>query len=299
MVQGQYYLTVQQTLLFILILLMTVGFIAKTPQEAWAKGKEEAPVSKQDSARVQEETDEATLERGLVKQLRPAARKQLQELTQELQLQNRAIANELADGEEASVADMAMLWQAAVEKSGTIRYAIEKLSRRDATGKPVSNDGFTKRMIQSIARLGGAAGSMVTGTPAGVLGGDMINGLLMEDPVDGLNTPITDADMLILAKSVESLQTQLLEAYFDYRHCRERWQLSRETSTSMGTHYKSARKSTKKSLRPLIESLYDNVRQEEVDAERDYISSRNALGLVVGEGALVALENSLKETAAQ
>ncbi len=227
--------------------------------------------------------------------LDPKTRETLEKLTETLHLQHRAIYNELRDEEELATVDIAMLWQAAVERSGTIRYAIEKLSHTTATGEPVGEDSFTKRIMSGVAQLGGIAGSMWTGTPAGVIGGGLMNDLISGDPSVSAMTRVTDADMLILAKEVEALQSDLIRKYYQYRHAEEQWQLSREAHRTLSAYYEQVGATDDPAagaLKPVIDALYQDIRNEEDEARRTYISARNALSLLVGRDAIVALEKS-------
>lgn len=228
--------------------------------------------------------------------LSPETQAEMNRLSASLLEQNQAIFNELKDEEETSTKDVAMLWQSAVERSGTIRYAIEKLSRRDATGKPVANDSFTKRMLQSIARVGGVAGSVWTGNPAAMMSGGMVEQLIQGDPTDPALVRVTDADMLILAKEVESLQSLVIESYYSYKHTQERWQISQEAIKTLDKYHKTYNESDRSNtaeaiaIRPIIDSLFQTAQHDEQTAKQAFVQSRNALGLLVGGDALVALE---------
>jgi len=231
--------------------------------------------------------------------LNPQTRLELNRLTESLHAEDKAVNNELRDDEELSFTDIGMLWEAAVERSGTIRYAIEKLSRRDATGKPVDNDSFTKRVVQNMVHLGGVAGSMWTGSPAGMIGSNMVQDLISGSPQDSALSRVTDADMVILAKEVEALQAQLIEQYYTYRQAQERLTMSREASVTIEKYYEHASRtsnSTTDTLQPLMQSMLDNAKQEEQNAIQNYNSSRSALSMVVGPDAIAALDQTRSRT---
>jgi hypothetical protein len=218
-------------------------------------------------------------------------------LSDAVHLEDKAIHNELRDDEELAVTDIGMLWEAAVERSGTIRYAIEKLSRRDATGKPVEADSFSKRMVSSLVHLGGVAGSMWTQSPAGMIGSNMVQDLMSGSPDESVLARVTDADMVILAKEVEALQSNLLELYYNYRHAQERLALARESQATIGKYYTHATaegSNTDESLQPLVQSIYDSARQDEQNAQQTYNSARTALALLVGPEAVAVLEQDGK-----
>lgn len=225
--------------------------------------------------------------------LDPETRASMNRLSDALHQEDRAIYNEVRDDEELSMSEIGMLWEAAVERSGTIRYAIEKLSRRDATGKPVDNDSFSKRVVQNLVHLGGVAGTMWTGTPAGLIGSNMVQDIMSGNPQESALSRVTDADMVILAKEVEALQSQLITVYYNYRNAKERLSLAQQASTAISKYYSHAgqvENSTSEALQPLIQSIYENAKQDEQSAQQAYSSSRSALALIVGPDAIAALD---------
>lgn len=228
-------------------------------------------------------------------ELKPETQAGLEELTKALHTEHRTIAQELQDEAELSLSDLGLLWQAAVERSGTIRFAIEKLSRRSATGKVDDEHGFTKRVVQSMAKLGGVAGSMWTGTPAGVMSGSLVNQLISGAPDNtSVISKVTDADMLILAKEVEALQTEVIQGYYQYKHTRELWKLSQKGKREVALFYDNLDTSASEAqaLLPVLESLMSSISQEESEYRQNFVSARNNLSLLVGADAIIALEKS-------
>jgi hypothetical protein len=263
------------------------------PASATMAKKELPPVLNEEARKAIEQS---------AQKLDPQNRVALNHLSDSLHLEDKAVNNELRDDEELSMTDIGMLWEAAVERSGTIRYAIEKLSRHDATGKPVDNDSFTKRVVQNMVHLGGVAGTMWTGTPASMIGSNMLQDLINGSPQDSALSRVTDTDMVILAKEVEALQSQLIEKYYTYRQAQERLTMAREASGTIGKYYDHALKApsngNSESLQPLMQSMVDTTQQDEQSALQSFNSSRSALGLVVGPDALAALDQSHNKTSA-
>lgn len=296
----------------LILALLAYSGISQAAKPAQAEGKKnphasttDAPASKPKSPSHRKEPkpviDEATR-----KSITEAAlkldletRKQLNQAADNIQREDQGIYNEVRDAEELALADIGMLWEAAVERSGTIRYAIEKLSRRDATGKPVEADNFSKRMIGSLVHLGGVAGSMWTGTPAGLIGSGMIQDMMAGSPTDPALSRVTDADMVILAKEVEELQSQLITLYYDYKHATERLTLAKEALQVVERHGEKAgnSNSTAEALKPLMQSLVESSKQEVQNAEQNYNSCRVALSGLVGPAAITALEQSARQSA--
>ncbi|MEM0950659.1 MAG: TolC family protein [Cyanobacteria bacterium P01_H01_bin.74] len=227
----------------------------------------------------------------------------LNALHNDVTFQDRAIYNELRDDEELATADIGMLWEVAVERSGTIRYAIEKLSKKDATGQPVQGQAFSKKLLNNLIHLGGVAGTMWTGTPAGLIGSNLVQSVVRDDDANTQLTRVTDADMVILAKEVEALQSDIIERYYHYRHAKTQLQISNDAILMADRQYKavnSQKKPGKKtasadqqSVLTLIDTVYDNLKQTRHQAKADYNQAKSELALLVGNAAVAALEKQI------
>ncbi len=280
------------------------------PIDALAKVKPAAPATKTNSAEAAKpkapihkeikpilDTSARQSIESAAQKLPVETRKSLNQLSDSMHDEDRVIYNELRDEEELSMTDIGMLWEAAVERSATIRYAIEKLSRKDATGKPVEADNFSKRMLGSLVHLGGVAGSMWTGTPAGLIGSGMIQDMMTGNPQDSALSRVTDADMVLLAKNVETLQSQLIQTYYNYKHAKEKLTLAQEAQSTLNKYYDHAESlptanATNEALKPLMQSMAESARQDVQNAQQAYSSSRSSLSLLVGTDAIAALEQS-------
>ncbi len=251
------------------------------------------------------ETEKEDSNEEILASLNPKLQQELKNLTEGLHREHQAIFNELRDDEELAISDLSMLWQAAVERSGAIRFAIEKLSRRNAAGQAVNQVSFTKRLLRNVTQLTGTAASIWTGTPAGVLGGGLVQDLMNGDPSVSAMSRVTDADMLILAKEVEGLQSKVIESYYGYRHAEAQWKLAKESKQNLGKYYADQYASnasedtvdSSQSLQPVLDALYNGILLQEENAQRHYISSREHLGILVGAEAIIALEQTRKESA--
>ncbi len=229
--------------------------------------------------------------------------------------QHMALYQELRDEDVSALADIGLLWQTAIERSGTIRFAIEKLSRKNAVGDDPNQEGFATQMVRSLARLGGAAGSMWTGTPAGLIGGDMVTDIVSDNgAATSPLTQVTDADMVLLAKEVESLQSELIDTYYGYRHARKRYSMAEAardeilryetvmnapdaTSASKGLTGLFGKKGTQRAgspewamVQPLIASVSESLGDDVIKAQQELLSAREALVLMVGNDAVATLE---------
>jgi hypothetical protein len=197
---------------------------------------------------------------------------------------NRRIQNELVDEEPALAKDLAILWQAAVERNSTIRFAIEKLSRRDATGKSTA-DPWSKKLIGSLVNLGGVAGSVLTQSPVGILGSGVVQEAMASGPPDPSRLPVTDADMVILAKSLDHLQTQLFETYLTYMREQRLLKVSQEA-------HRQIQQQLTQSTSDAAETLLDITQQDVQRHQQACASAKTALTLITGPEAVMALEQA-------
>jgi hypothetical protein len=236
-----------------------------------------------------------------------------------LQWQHRLLYQELRDDDESALADVGVLWQTAIERSGTIRFAIEKLSRKNAVGDDPNDTGFAQQMVKQVARLGGVAGSMWTGTPAGLIGGGIVEDVIQTPgkQLAASQMRVTDADMVLLAKEVEALQGELIAAYYDYRHANQRLESALEAQQELARYERLLPRSVQKALAtgstkahrhntseatntaalvaPLITSVVANVNDLTRQAQQEVLSAKEALTLLVGPEAMIALEGLHKK----
>jgi hypothetical protein len=190
--------------------------------------------------------------------------------------------------------DMNVLWQAAVYRSQPIRYAIEKLSRQDASGKPVKNKTGLKRLINTTAQVGGAAASIVSGTPIGLLSGALVNDIVNQSNSSSTR-PVTDADMVILARAVDDLQQELLDLYLTYKQSKAVLALQQgklsilDQTYAMAQHHAGALQDPSEQL---MRYMLKDTQQSVQRAEQSFQQAQHRLGLKVGEEALILLEKS-------
>ena len=230
----------------------------------------------------------------------PEMRKQLEVLSTAMHQEARTVGNDLRDDEDVAATDIAMLFQAAVEKNNAVRFAINKLSSRDETGKPVQNDGMIKRLVSGAAGLAGAAGSMVTGSPAAMMGGNMVQEMLSSDGgTDPYQHRVTDADLVLLAREIDKVQCEVIEKYYNYRYAKERAQLAGESRQTVEKYMDQALKKdpaqTDTPMRTIMETLSDSAHQDEDRIQQEYVTARNALVLLVGPETVLGMEEAKKQ----
>ena len=210
------------------------------------------------------------------------------------------IRDNTLDTAEQQGKDMNVLWQAAVYRSQPIRYAIEKLSRQDASGKPVKNKTGLKRLLNTTAQVGGAAASIVSGTPIGLLSGALVNDIVNQSNTS-TTRPVTDADMVILARAVDNLQQELLDLYLNYKQSKDVLALQKGKHAILEQTYALARKNeatkaTTADFNPsdqLMRYMLNDAKQSVQRVEQSFQQAQHRLGLKVGEEALLLLEKDV------
>lgn len=222
-------------------------------------------------------------------------------LEADCQTLHQQFSQELTEDQSADLSHLSLLWQSAVERSQSIRYAIDKLSSKDASGKAVKNENATKKLLNSIAQIGGTAGTLLTGSPIGLISSAVASEAL--SPMNPNQKAVTDADMVILAKAVEALQSQLLEAYYEFQFQRESLTLADILYQRFRMTFEQQRKALQALsttttgaspyFLPLLESFLTQQQQEIQMTKQAYTRTKQRLSLLTGTPAVEALEQRL------
>lgn len=212
----------------------------------------------------------------------------------------RRVKQNTLDDAEANAKQMNLLWQAAVYRSQPIRYAIEKLSQQDASGKPVKNKTKSKQVLNGVAQIGGAATSIVTGTPVGLISGALVNDVIKQSNTSSVK-PVSDADMVILARAVDTLQQELLSLYLNYTQALDTLRLQESKVNALSEAYTQVQKQVQKPSNStptvttnldLIRFVLNEARLKKQEAEARFRQCEHDLGLKVGAEALALLNQS-------
>jgi hypothetical protein len=274
------------------------------------KNKAESPEKKATSAPLPLEAFDPLLplapeEQQLLKSgLNPKQWEALQQLSAQVSLQQKALNQDLADDKEQTQEALSLLWQHAVQRSGSVRYAIEKLSRRDASGKPVKDDAFSKRLLQNLAQLGGVAGTLWTGSPVALLSGNVLSDII-SDPGPKHTKTVSDADMVLLTKTIETLQQQVVHRYFAYRYAQQRYVVAYEGWVALQGHYKTLintvdeRTEAQSPWYSAMANLVDFAQQEQETSKLESKQASEHLALLVGYEGLSELDTFMKKRQAE
>lgn len=219
----------------------------------------------------------------------------LQLRSQLMRLSHRDVALRLADDEEEAQKALVFLWQHAVERSSAIRYAVQKLGERSHPDQSAARATNTKKLLQTLAQVGGAAGSLWMGNPLGVLTGSMVN-QVVNDFGGPSAKKVTDADMVVLTKAVENLQQEVMTAYFNYRFTTQRLALLEDANRELLPYYNQAMRNythakttDAQAVQALLQSQWQQWQQTQQWVKQQSQQSQAALALLVGQEAVTAL----------
>jgi len=219
------------------------------------------------------------------------------------ELDMKKIAEELKadlnDEKSEFLPDLKILWEAAVERSETIRFAILKLSNPNGEQE---KKGVVKRILTPLASvaplIGAGAPDPLTGGSA-IIGGGMLSSLLSDN--SALNTHlsrVTDTDLVLLAQEIDILQQNLVNLYYNYINSCERLEMADTVLKNRYKYYQEAQQST-----PEIISIADVFYREAIDnqykARQEVLSSRAALEQFVGGQALATVDKNIKDRLAK
>lgn len=212
----------------------------------------------------------------------------------------KKIADELSgdlSAEQAQILeDLRVLWQAAANRSETIKFAIYKLSDPESN-KP--KKGLVKKIfapITGVASMVGIGSGNTIAASSSVLGGGLLGSLLADDKVlNAKLTKVTDADLVILAKEIDDLQQKLVNLYYNYVTSVK---VLNYTDKMVKNRFDYCRIATNKYKQneSLAEALYKESLDKQFSARQDMLSARTKLEQFVGNEALSEVEKSLHGT---
>lgn len=195
------------------------------------------------------------------------------------------------------LSDLSILYNSAVQRSETIKYAIYKLSNPDED-KP--NESAVKRILRPIASFSTIAGTALSANPymasGALIGGGLLNAFSSNDKeVNYKFTKVNDADMVLLVRKIDELQKNLLNNYMNYRNQKELLKLSMQNLENRRNIYNSIQKNSKNITREqmiIADTYYRNAQNTLKKAQAEYNLSRVILENLAGKEALSEIEKN-------
>ncbi len=205
----------------------------------------------------------------------------------------KEIAGELDSEREAMLNDLKELWVAAVENSETIRFAIVKLS--NPNGEEVNKSGFKKIVapILSAAPLLGQGLANPAAAAGSLIGSGVLSSILSDNSeLNSKLTKVNDADLVILAKAIDDLQQNLVINYMSYIGAYKEYEYSMKITAERQKKYEELNKTNSPNLL-LANTFYTEALDNQYKARQEFLMKRIVLEQMVGNDALVAIENRL------
>ena len=201
------------------------------------------------------------------------------------------IAWELEEDSNEINSDLAILWNATVSRSETMKYAIYKLSNPDED-KP--NESTMKKILKPLANFSSIAGASVAGDPfvatSALIGGGLVNAFMKDDKeVNYRFSKVSDADMVLMVRKIDELQKKLLDLYVDYKTKEKLAKMTQENFEKREKIYKQAQKKSKEEL-VISDVYYRNAKTNAQKAQDEFTTSRAILENLVGLDAIEKIE---------
>lgn len=205
------------------------------------------------------------------------------------------IKEDLKDENAENLEDLSELWQAAVAKNETIRFAILKLSNPDGDHNKKNVLKTILTPLTSVAPLIGLNSGNTAASGGAILGSGLLSSMLADDSV--LNrqlSRVTDSDLIMLAQQIDTLQQKLVDLYYNYVSSLKTMNFTDKIVNNRYKYYKAAQNSSRETLM-LADVFYRESIDMQYKARQDVLTNRVALEQFVGNAAIVDLDKKIKE----
>ena len=213
-----------------------------------------------------------------------------------LKMLSNEVSQEISMDANKMYDDISILWDGAVRKSETMKFALYKLSNPDAD-KP--DDKIVKKIISPLANIttiaGASMGDPIISTSA-FLGGSLLD-LFSKNEKD-LNykyTKVNDADMIVLVRKIDDLQKTLVNSYCSYMTDRQVLLMEEEILAKRKQQYELLQKGSREELL-IADSFYRNALDRVAKAQTTFLASRSVLEQLVGFESMKNFEKNLAES---
>ncbi|MCQ2957655.1 MAG: hypothetical protein MJ180_02000 [Candidatus Gastranaerophilales bacterium] len=198
------------------------------------------------------------------------------------------VTTEIAEERSKMLEELSLLWVSAVQKSDTVYFAIMKLS--NPNGEEVNKSGVKKILapIISAAPLVGQA-FVNPALSAGSLIGSNLMGTMINDTANSRLTKVNDADLVILARSIDELQETLLLNYLAYKSALKEYELSIKITDSRKEIYDKLNAENSPHV-ILANTFYTEALDNQYKARQEFLMKRVVLEQMVGTDALNEME---------
>lgn len=204
------------------------------------------------------------------------------------------ISGEMESDSARLLSDLSILYNGAIQRSETIRYAIYKLSNPEED-KP--NEGAVKKILKPIASFSSIAGTALSDNPymatGALIGGSLIGAMTSDDKkVNYKFTKVNDADMVVLVRKIDELQKKLLFLYMDYVSNKELYNMALDDVNKRKIMYEETQKNGSREELIIADTYYRNSQENLIKVKAKFDLSRTILENLTGKEALGEIEKS-------
>lgn len=205
--------------------------------------------------------------------------------TKSLTINNEEVIKELlTQQQKKDVEDIELLWETAVSNNNVIKFALKKLAIPEEQRR-VHSSLMTKTLsaiVSGACYLPSFTGQSTMLQSASFASARLANTLINKKTTPK-ETPLTDTEIIELAGVIETLQDNIISAYYDYKMTLNQLKEARSMLVLYNQNFSNALQ-TGDELEILISSnLYDNVQLEEFELKEKV--KKHELALVRLSGA--------------
>jgi len=210
------------------------------------------------------------------------------------------IGVEMEEERQELLADLQVLWKAAMDNSETLKFAIYKLSNPQGE---VAKKSTAKKILSPLASvapiIGLGLGDPVTATSA-LFGGNLLNSAMADDNerLKEKLTRVTDTDLVLLAQETDTLQEKLIVLYNDYLNALMELNFVDKVVKENQQYFELAKR-TNPEAGSVAAVFYQDMSDIQFRARQNVLEKRVALEQFVGNSALVAVDKSIKDRLSQ
>ncbi len=123
------------------------------------------------------------------------------------------------DAQEARMApEMETLWRAMLMRNTTLQLALKKLAEKSGQLKPQDKGLLTHKVLETMIQIGGMGGSILTASPAPLMGSAMVSRLVEPNTAPSQLTEVRGTDLALLTRQIDDAQTELISNYWLFRN---------------------------------------------------------------------------------
>ena len=228
---------------------------------------------------------------GKESQMKLQLSKPIENDTKSLAINNEeVIASLLTQQQKKDVEDIEMLWDAAVGNNNVIKFALKKLAIPEEQRRVHSSlmSKTLSAVISGACYLPSFMGQSTMLQSASFASARLANTLIHKNSTPK-EVPLTDTEIIELAGVIESLQDNIISAYYDYKMALNQLKEARSMLVLYNQNFSKALQNGDE-LEILISSnLYDNVQLEEFEHIENVKKYELALIRLSGEKAVKKL----------